>query len=115
MFTVKFSQDAIKRVDSYTDRIVSYYEDLYEDTGMGHAEEIIRLQYRDAAELLNISIYDTVAVTLEKNPILGYSYNPDSQVYTITATVGTRRLFIEYREYKEENTRVVMDVQVIRK
>jgi hypothetical protein len=76
---------------------------------------MIKSQYRESSKILRDSIYDTLFQVLERNPILGYSYNAESEIYTITASVGTRRLFIEYREYKEENIRVVMDVQIIRK
>jgi hypothetical protein len=94
---------------------MEYYERLYSDTGLGDAEEIIRKQYIDAANLLNVTLHRTIGELLEKDSILGYSYNPESRVYTVTASVGTRRLFIEYREYAEENSRVVMDVQILRK
>ena len=52
---------------------------------------------------------------LERSTILGYSHNPDTKIYTVTTSIGTRRLFIEYREYPDEKIRVVTDVQIIRK
>ena len=94
---------------------MEYYERLYSDTWLGDAEEVIRKQYIDAANLLNVTLHRTIKEFLERDTILGYSHNPEWKIYTITTSIGTRRLFIEYREYAEEKIRVVMDVQIIRK
>ncbi len=94
---------------------MEYYERLYSDTWLGDAEEVIRKQYIDAANLLNVTIHRTIEKFLERDIILGYSYNPEWKIYTITIPLGTRRLFIEYWEYPEEQIRLIMDVQILRK
>ncbi len=94
---------------------MEYYERLYSDTGLGDAEEIIRKQYIDSANILNTTLHRAIKEFLKNEVMLGYSYNPETKIYTITTSIGTRRIFIEYREYSGEKIRVITDVQIIRK
>ncbi len=102
-------------IDFYTDNLWKYYENLYDDTGLGSAEILIKEQYKESYQILHDNIYTWIERILWWQEILGYSQNNNQKTYTVTSSIGTRRLFIEYREYSEEKIRVVMDVQIIRK
>ncbi len=115
MWEVQISDRARLTIETHADLLWRYYDDLFTDTGMWATEKIIKSQYKESADILRDGIYDTLFLILEKDTILGYSHNPEWESYTITTSIGTRRLFIEYREYAEEKIRVVMDVQIIRK
>ena len=115
MWKVQISHQAKISIESHVDTLWRYYDNLFSDTGMWAVEEIIKSQYRESATILRDGVYDTVFVMLERSTILGYSHNPDTKIYTVTTSIGTRRLFIEYREYPDEKIRVVTDVQIIRK
>lgn len=115
MWKIQISDKARLRIENHADALWKYYDNLFTDTGMGVAEDIIKSQYKESSNILRDGIYDRLVVVLEREQILGYSYNSESQVYTITTSVGTRRLFIEYKEYNEENIRVVLDVQILQK
>jgi len=55
----------------YIDAYILYYENLYEDSGLGIAEEIIIDQYRQSARSTSDMIYTGIEDTMTRATILG--------------------------------------------
>jgi len=115
MYRVLISEASQNKIDDYSNYLWEYYDRLFDDTGLGYAEDIIKKQYKQSTDILRDNIYDSIENTLSLDTLYGYSFDSIEQVYTITLPIWTRRLFIRYKEYPETHTRLVIDISIIRK
>ncbi|MDD2917000.1 MAG: hypothetical protein PHH70_04115 [Candidatus Gracilibacteria bacterium] len=88
---------------------------LYDDTGLGDAETIIKEQYINGANVLRISLYDAIKNILFSEKVLGYSYDSIDEIYKITTTIESRRLFLSYKEIQESQIRIITDIEILRR
>ncbi len=70
MYNIKISENAQKTIESYIIAYRDAFIDLYTDTGLGYAEEIICQQYFLGADTLRISLYLAIREALCPDTIL---------------------------------------------
>ncbi len=102
----KVRADIRKYIDAYE----LYYENLYTDSGLWIAEEIIINQYRQSASAITERIYDAIEEALTPDIIFGYSSEKDG-IRSITTRIENRRLFLFYSE--SETERRVVDIKIV--
>lgn len=115
MYSLKISPKAKRVIESYIIAYRDAFLELYTDTWLGYAETIIHEQYILGAETLRNTLYVAIGDTLKAENILGYSYNQDGDTYIVTTSIGSRRVFLEYRQDTENQTRVLQDISIVRK
>lgn len=115
MYRVLISETSQSKIDDYSNYLWEYYDRLFDDTGLGYAEDIIKKQYKQSTDILRNNIYNSIENTLSLDTPYGYSFDSIEQIYTITIPIGTRRMFIRYKEYIDSHTRLVIDISIIRK
>lgn len=103
-----------EKVDQYTQLYADYYRQLYSDTWLGNVEEMIIGQYVQSATSLNIALHNAIEWTLTGATILWRAYRESTDTYIVTTTIDNRKLFIEYRELVDTQTRIVLDIQIVR-
>jgi hypothetical protein len=94
----------------YIDAYILYYENLYSDSGLGIAEEIIIDQYRQSARAISDMIYTGIEDTMTRATILGQHTAWDMRI--VTTRIENRRLFITYSESDTE--RIVNRIEIVR-
>jgi hypothetical protein len=99
-----------EKVRTYIDAYETYNENLYTDSGLGIAEDIIIEQYRESAAAISGAIYDAIETALSRETILGYS-EKDDQSREITTRIENRRIFLSYIE--SDISRVVTDIRIV--
>lgn len=114
MYTVIFEERVYQKIYRYIDVYRMKYLELYNDTGLWYAEDIIKSQYIVNADMLTDAFVDGIYDTMHEREILWYSTNWDMSRIT-TISLGSRRLFITYRENNQNMTREVMDIEIYRK
>jgi hypothetical protein len=115
MYNLKISPRAKRVIESYIIAYRDSFIELYTDTGLGYAETIIQEQYILGAETLRNTLYIAIGNTLKAENILGYSYNQFANTYMVTMSIGSRRVFLEYTQDEENQTRVLQDIAIVRK
>ncbi len=115
MYKIEISPIAQKRIEW----LILWYRDafinLYDDTGLWDAEIVIKEQYIKWADILRISLYDAIKNSLSLEKLFGYSYNATEDIYQITTVLGSRRLFLSYKEEKEPKIRIITNIEIFRK
>ena len=99
-----------EKVRIYIDAYETYYENLYSDSGLGIAEEIIIEQYKQSATAISEAIYSSIETALSPESILGYHETSDWS-REITTRIENRRVFLSYTESADK--RVVIDIQIV--
>lgn len=115
MYKIEINPTAQNRIEWFILRYRDAFLDLYDDTGLWDAEIIIKEQYIKWADILRISLHNAIKSCLSPNKILGYSHNPTNNIYQITTSLGSRRLFLSYKEIQESQTRIITDIEILRK
>lgn len=113
MYNVQIVPEAQEIVERY---ILAYREAflrLYDDTWLWEAENVIKFQYIQGAEILRDSFYKSISIVLKQQKILGYSYNEEKKIYTTTTRIWSRRLFLEYTEDERKQERTLLNINII--
>lgn len=114
MYTVTFGEKVYQKIYRYIDMYRAKYLELYHDTGLWYAEEIIKNQYIVNADMLTDVFVDGIYDIMHEREVLWYSTNPDMSRVT-TISLGSRRLFITYLENSLNMKREVIDIEIYRK
>jgi hypothetical protein len=110
MHKIVISPKVRSEIRKYIDAYEIYYENLYRDSGLGIAEEIIIDQYKQSAHAVSMAIYDAIEIVFTAEMILGYSQK-DTTTRVITSRIENRRIFLSYTE--SETERIVTDIQIV--
>ncbi len=111
---VYFSDKATDDIVVFFDFYSELYFRLYDDTGLGPAEEYIKKSYADSAILMRDGVYDEIESLLSQDHILGYVPGNDAtDMRLVTRKYWNYRLFIEYREI--DLYRIIEGVRIYRK
>ena len=87
--------------------------DRFTDTWLGFAEEIIKSQYIESAELLVDTIIDGMVSILSRDFIY---YTPlESGMRETSFRMGNRRIFLTYEEDETTQARSIVDIEILRK
>jgi hypothetical protein len=73
MYDVVFDERVYQKIENYISAYRSRYLELYDDTGLGYAEDIIKSQYIINADLLASTLVDGIYGVMHDREILGYS------------------------------------------
>ena len=114
MYSVVFDEKIYQKIEKYISTYRSRYLELYDDTGLGYAEDIIKSQYITNADILTDAFVDSIYDVMHGREILGYSIANDMTRVT-TISIGSRRLFITYVEDADNMTRSVVDMEIYRR
>jgi hypothetical protein len=116
VFQVFVHNSTRAKIEKYINLYKEKYRLLYADTGLGlSVESTIIDQYIRSADNFTDAIYDAIVHVLAQDTIFGYSYDSDRDIYTVTYSVESRRLFFMYREDKTTNTRTLVDIEIVRR
>lgn len=115
MIHIYFSEKAEQRIYRYIDTYRAAYLTLYDDTWLWEAETIIKQWYIQNADILEESLYAVIVKRLEQDTVLGYSLDPNGDLYYVTARLWSRRVYLTYTEDRENQQRVVKDIEIWRK
>lgn len=115
MYSLKISLRAKKVIESYIIAYRDAFLELYTDTGLWYAELIIQEQYILWAETLRSMLYVAIKNTLKPEIILGYSYNQTDDIYLVTTSIGSRRIFLEYTQDTDNQIRILQNISIVRK
>ncbi len=114
-YVVVIAEVVQSKINRYIDLYADYYRELYNDSGLGVAEDIIIEQYIDITNRLNILLHDTIEQTLKTDIILGRFENTVSHTSMVTVSVNNRRLFLTYRDLPDIETRILIDIEIVKK
>ena len=114
-YIVLISEEVQSKINRYTDLYADYYRKLYNDSGLGVAADIIIEQYIDITSRLNTLIHDTIEEALRIDPILGRFENTVNHTSIVTVSVNNRRLFLTYRDLPDIHTRILIDIEIVKK
>ncbi len=114
MYSVVFEEKIYQKIEKYIGSYRSRYLELYDDTGLGYAEDIIKSQYIISADILTDAFVDGIYDVMYSREILGHSVANDMTRIT-TVSIGSRRLFITYIEDTTTMTRNVLDMEIYRR
>ncbi len=99
-----------KAIRKYIDAYELYYENLYTDSGLGIAEEIIINQYRESALAISRAFYDAIEELFSQEQLFWYVSVWENK-REITTQIENRRLFISYTE--SGNMRNIEDIKIV--
>ncbi len=111
MYNIILRSRVSEKIRRYIDAYEKYYENLYSDSGLGIAEEIIIEQYRQSALSISNTIFDAIHEVFSRKEILGYKKISEIEK-EITTRMENRRIFLTYIE--KTNTRIVTDIEIMR-
>ena len=115
MYHIKIGRTPRTKIERYIDAYRSAFLELYDDTWLGYAEDIIKEQYIQNADLLRKVLYETIAHALSQEKIVGFSYSMETEVFLVTVPVERRRIFLSFREDRTTQTRILVDIEIVRK
>ncbi len=114
MYSVVFDEKIYQKIEKYISVYRSKYLELYHDTGLGYAEDIIKSQYIINADILTDAFVDGIYDMMYAREVIWYSIATDMTRIT-TISIGSRRLFITYMEDDTRMTRTILDIDIFRR
>jgi hypothetical protein len=110
MWTVVFTEDSLKILDTYIEEYQDYFLNRYSDTGIW-SEYTIRENYKKEAQSLYDAIYLHTLNSMKRD-IIGHESSINNMRTTATF-LGKRIIFVEYRENQENMTRYIHHLKII--
>jgi sugar diacid utilization regulator len=115
MYHIKLSQKVRTKIEKYIKSYRDAFLTLYDDTWLGYAEDLIKQQYIQNAEILRKTLYEAIVSALSQDALYWSAYIADTQTFVITVSLERRRLFLSYRENNTTSTRILVDLEIVRK
>ena len=96
-------------MEAYRDIFV----ELYTDTGLWYAEEIIKGEYRKNAKILKNSILSAMDHSMKQEIVWYIPLSGDMRETSIR--LGARRIQLTYEEDPIAQIRYIMDIEILRR
>ena len=113
MFSIKFSENAYSKLDSFIDSFKSNFIKIYTDTWI-FDEKLICDSYIELWDRFNDLIVDKINEIFIENTILWIS-ETEAKLLFITILVNNFRLFIYYTEDKKSKIRFIENIEFYRR
>lgn len=111
---VYFSENAIDNVISFFNYYQYLYLRLYDDTGLGPAEEYIKKSYRDSATKMREWLFRDLNDYFAWEILYGYSIDSsNTALRNITKTYWSYRILVKYEE--SQKNRIIHNISIQRK
>jgi hypothetical protein len=113
MYSVQISTHVEQRITRYVEAYRDIFVELYTDTGLWYAEEVIKDEYRKNAKLLKDGILSAINQSMKQEIVW---YTPLSEDMRETSIrLGARRIQLTYEEEAVWQIRYIMDIEILRK
>ena len=112
MFSLIVHARVRNKIEEYILAYRSIFLEIYDDTWLGDAEEIIRNQYKEKSKLLKNTILTSIEESLRKE-VIAYSSVDDKRATTIR--IWSRRMFLKYDEDLKTMTRYILDIEILQR
>ena len=113
MYKVITRSGVYKKIHTFWLLYRGVFIERFTDIWLGFAEEIIKSQYIESAELMVDTIIDGMKSILSREII---AYSPlESWLRETSFRMGNRRIFLTYEENTETLTRFIIDIEILRK
>lgn len=104
MRSIRYTADALERINEYSRRYREHFEELFSDTGIWSETQIVA-HYREESLRRRQEIFETVEHRLGQDAVLGATTDG-------TVVLPWRSRFLVISWYDKASTRNVTDIQI---